>query len=259
MSTADLGDLQVLIRTLDEATGRLGDSYGRIAELQRQVAEKDVQLARKTRFEELGRMASGLAHEIRNPLAAIQLYAAMLRRDMAGDPRKTEPLDRILAAVAGLDRLVEDMLLYGRDVAPARDDVSAEVLVEDALALARPEASIRVRRDVAVARVRVDPAMMRRALINLILNAAQAMPDGGELSVRVALADGRLRFLVADTGPGFAPNVLDRLGTPFLTSKAKGTGLGLALASKIAEAHGGALAARNRPGGGADVVLEVPA
>jgi signal transduction histidine kinase len=188
-------------------------------------------------------MASTLAHEIRNPLGGIQLYAGMLRRDLEHDAEKVRTLDRVLAAVAGLDQLVEDMLVYGREFEPRKAARSLGDVVDDALALAR--VGIEVRREGAPGVAEVDADALSRAFLNLILNAVQAAR-----SVLVVRFDGR-SVAFADDGPGIPAEVMDKLFTPFTTSKAKGTGLGLAIAHKIVEAHGGTIEARNAPGGGA--------
>jgi signal transduction histidine kinase len=239
----DLGEIARLFETFNQATEKLAGSYRRIEELQTQLAEKDRQIARKTRLETLGRMASTLAHEIRNPLGGIQLYAGMLRRDLEHDAEKVRTLDRVLAAVAGLDQLVEDMLVYGREYEPRKSARSLGDVVDDALALAR--VGIEVRREGAPGVAEVDADALSRAFLNLILNAAQAAR-----SVLVVRFDGR-SVAFADDGPGIPAEVMDKLFTPFTTSKAKGTGLGLAIAHKIVEAHGGTIEARNAPGGGA--------
>ncbi len=246
----DIGEIAGLMETLNKAAERLAASYQTIASLQREIAEKDRRLARKTRLEDLGRMTAGLAHEIRNPLAGIQLYASMLRRDLEGDPPKARVLDRVLSAVSGLERLVEDMLAYGRDLDPRRAPSPLGPLVEEALGLARAaleEKSIRVELDIDGACAEVDAEMMRRVFLNIILNAAQAMDHGGTLTIRGR--GGSVSF--TDTGPGIPQEVMGRLFAPFVTTKARGTGLGLALAQKVVEAHGGSIEARNNPEGGA--------
>lgn len=246
----DLGELARLLETFNQATEKLAGSYRRIEELQKELAEKDREIARKSRLEMLGRLAASLAHEIRNPLGGIQLYAAMLRRDLAGDPAKAGTLDRILGAVAGLEKLVEDMLVYGRDLEPRKARRALGEVVDDALALAAAalaEKRIEVRREGTPGEAEVDGDMLARLLLNLVLNACQAMPPGGTLTLRF---DGP-SVAVADTGPGIPAELQDKLFAPFVTSKAKGTGLGLAIAQKIAEAHGGTIEARHAPGGGA--------
>ena len=249
MQVTDIGELARLMETFNQATERLGQSYRTIGELQKEIAEKDRQLARKTRLETLGRMAANLAHEIRNPLGGIQLYASMLRRDLQADAPKVLVLDRILGAITGLDSLVEDMLAFGREIEPRRKLQPLRPLVDQALDLARGILEARrVRVDVSVdAKADVDGEMMQRVFLNIIANAGQAVGEGGRLSI--AGADRSIAF--GDDGPGIAPEILEKIFTPFLTSKTKGTGLGLAIAHKIVEAHGGAIEAKNGPEGGA--------
>lgn len=244
-STTELGELARLMETFSQATEKLARSYETIGGLQREIAEKDRLLAHKSRLEMLGRLSAGLAHEVRNPLGGIRLYASMLRRDLAADADKSRVLDRILGAVEGLEKLVDDMLAFGSEVEPRRERRPLGAVVDEALALAGPATGrVTVVRRGEPAEADVDPAMLVRVFLNLILNACQAMPDGGTLSV---VFEGRSVSL-ADTGPGIAPEILPRLFTPFVTSKAKGTGLGLAIARKIVEAHGGTLEAKNDGG-----------
>ena len=248
---ADLGELARLMETFNQATERLGQSYRKIGELQREIAEKDRQLARKTRLEMLGRMAANLAHQIRNPLGGIQLYASMLRRDLEGDGGKVRTLDRILAAISGLDTLVEDMLAFGREIEPRRRLQPLGPLVEQALDFVRgtiAEKKLRVEfRFDGMVVAEVDGEMMQRVFLNVISNAVQAVGTGGALTIE---ASGRT-ISFRDDGPGIPPEILERIFTPFLTSKTKGTGLGLAIAHKIVEAHGGSIEAKNGPDGGA--------
>lgn len=257
MEVADIGELARLMETFNQATERLGQSYRKIGELQREIAEKDRQLARKTRLETLGRMAANLAHEIRNPLGGIQLYASMLRRDLEGDPTKVRTLDRILGAISGLDSLVEDMLAFGREIEPRRRLQPVGPLVEQALDFIRgtiAEKRVRVElRFEGMVVADVDGEMMQRVFLNILSNAVQAVEAGGRIEIA---ASGRT-ISFADDGPGIAPEILEKIFTPFLTSKTKGTGLGLAIAQKIVEAHGGVIEAKNGPGGGATFTIRL--
>jgi len=251
----EIGELARLMQTFNQATEKLGQSYRMIGELQRQLAEKDRQLSRKTRLEMLGRMAAGLAHEIRNPLGGIQLYASMLRRDLEADPDKVRTLDRILAAVTGLDKLVEDMLTYGREIEPRKILHPLAAVLEDAIALAALDGGkVVLVRDFDGGQAALDREMLARVFLNLIRNAVQAMEAGGTL--RITARGSVVSF--EDKGAGIPAEVLDKLFTPFVTSKAKGTGLGLAIAQKIVEAHGGTIEARNNPGGGATFTVRLP-
>ena len=161
----EIGELARLMQTFNQATEKLTQSYQKIGDLQRQIAEKDRQLSHKTRLEMLGRMAAALAHEIRNPLGGIQLYASMLRRDLEQDDGKVRTLDRILNAVAGLEKLVEDMLTYGREVEPRKTPQPLGPVVDSALELARAaleEKRIAVVRELDGASADVDAEMMSR-------------------------------------------------------------------------------------------------
>jgi two-component system, sporulation sensor kinase E len=255
VEVADIGELTRLMETFNQATERLGQSYRTIGELQKEIAEKDRQLARKTRLETLGRMAANLAHEIRNPLGGIQLYASMLRRDLEWDDAKVRTLDRILGAISGLDSLVEDMLAFGREVEPRKRMQPLRPLVEQALELSRGLLDAKkVRVDVSVeAEAEIDGEMMQRVFLNVVANAAQAVEEGGRLSI----AGWERAVAFTDDGPGIAPEILEKIFTPFLTSKTKGTGLGLAIAHKIVEAHGGTIEAKNGPGGGATFTIRL--
>lgn len=252
---ADLGELTRLMETFNQATERLGRSYLKIGELQKEIAEKDRQLARKTRLEALGRMAANLAHEIRNPLGGIQLYVSMLRRDLEADADKVRTLDRILAAIGGLEKLVEDMLAFGREVEPEKRLLPLRPLVEQALGLARAALDEkRVQVDLRLdSEAEVDADMMQRVFLNIIANAAHAVSTGGRLAI---VGTGRTVSFM-DDGPGIPHAILEKMFTPFLTSKTKGTGLGLAIAHKIVEAHGGVLEAKNGPAGGATFTIRL--
>ena len=252
----DLGELTRLMETFNQATERLGQSYLKIGELQKEIAEKDRQLARKTRLEALGRMAANLAHEIRNPLGGIQLYASMLRRDLEADAAKVRTLYKILGAITGLDSLVDDMLEFGRDLAPRKVLQPLTPLVERALDLARAALDakkVQVEHWTDSAAAEVDGDMVQRVFLNLIVNAAQAVAVGGRLSIV-----GSARTIAfSDNGPGIAPEILEKLFTHFLTSKTKGTGLGLAIAHKIIEAHGATITAKNGSTGGATFTIRL--
>jgi signal transduction histidine kinase len=201
----------------------------------------------------LGRMAANLAHEIRNPLGGIQLYASMLKRDLVGDDDKVRVLDRILGAITGLDGLVDDMLTFGRDLDPRKKLQPFAPLADQAVDLLRgPIGEKRVAVQIRGAgEAEMDGEMMQRVFLNIAMNAVQAVGPGGRLEVGI---DGR-SIAFSDDGPGIAPGILEKIFTPFLTSKTKGTGLGLAIAHKIVEAHGGIIEAKNGPGGGATFTI----
>jgi signal transduction histidine kinase len=244
----DLREIARLMETFNRAAEKLQASHETIARLQGELADRDRALARRSRLEELGRMAATLAHEIRNPLGGVRLYAALLRRDLEDDAAKALRLDRILGAVDSLEKLVGDMLDFGREREPRLERRSLSLPVESALERAGLEPrGIAVLRQGAPAELDLDPEMLSRAFLNVVLNASEAM--GGAGTLRVDYAGRSVAF--ADTGPGIPHALLPKLFQPFTTGKAKGTGLGLAIAQRIVESHGGTIRAENLPAGGA--------
>ena len=216
-------------------------------------------LARQQRSERLatiGQVAAGVAHEIRNPLASIKGAAQFVQKDLEGAAGKEEAKEYLQLLVGEVDRLngvVESFLTYARPVEPRRQDVLLDAFLKDLLRLhaAALPASIKIETtfDPDLPPVSADPALLTHAVTNAIRNAAEAMPEGGTLSIRTGGVASALRnwaaIEVEDTGPGIPRQDLDRLFQPFFTTKAKGTGLGLAISMRILEAHGGDIVVDN--------------
>jgi len=208
-------------------------------------------------------MAAGIAHEVRNPLGSIGLYAEMLREDLSERPRERELASKITRAVRGLDAVVHDVLCFAREAPVRAEVVEATELFDAALAasVGPDDGSVRVVRADRehASRVRCDPRLAQRALVNVIRNALESMQEhsstGGHrltLDARrdwAVDADGRRREVLAlviqDTGPGIPSEVLDRMFNPFFTTRETGTGLGLAIVHRIVDAHGGRVVVRN--------------
>ncbi len=272
LSAAELADL---MRAYQQATERLQAAHGQlqreVARLRAELAETNAELARKERLAALGQMAAGVAHEVRNPLGAIRLFAGMLRRGLdavaSGAPadearRLLDYTDKILRAVSSMDGIVEGMLSLARTRAPTLVPCDLGAVIEGALEAAAADLE---RHRITVTRrgprgvsVRADADQLHRAFLNVIVNAAQAMGDGGRLRVAVTCGNGRVRVQFTDTGPGIDPQHLERIFEPFFTGREGGTGLGLALVDRIVEGHKGRLWARNEPAGGATFVIELP-
>lgn len=211
----------------------------------------------------LGRVAAGVAHEIRNPIAAMRLRA---ENGLAGDDaRRRKALEEVLHLVTRLDNLVTELLAITqrREARPQQVNVPAFLAAQVGLhAEAAAARGITVTSDCAVAEAWFDPALTARIVGNLLSNAVRHTPNGGRVSVTVSRTGGRLRLTVTDTGPGIAPELHERLFEPFVTGHPAGTGLGLAIARELSNAHGGCLHL-NDPGGqtpgcGAVFVLELP-
>jgi signal transduction histidine kinase len=229
----------------------------------------------------LGEMAAGIAHEVRNPLGSIALYARMLRDDLGDRPTQQGIAERIDRAVSGLNRVVTDVLAFARQTTVTRSLCDAEELLQASVEAAREATPAWQATTVEVRTpppelppVLGDPGLLRQALVNLVRNAVEAAsgppparPPRVTLSARLDATrhtDGTSRPVLAlrvhDSGPGFSPDALPRLFTPFFTTRATGTGLGLSIVHRIADAHGGLVLARNDPAppGGAAVDILLP-
>ncbi len=272
-------DLAELIGAFNEVTTRLQGTHENlqreVAALKLELHEANERLSRSRRLAALGEMAAGIAHEIRNPLSSISLYARMLQQDLADRPGERTVAVKIGAAVRRLDAVVSDVLNFSRElkVRPASND--AAELLEQALESCSPEipAGVRVVTDNAGAPpLECDTGLVRQALVNLILNALQAMADSPPVAGAHTLTlscgpgtvqderGGTVRLIVGDTGPGVPLEVRDRMFNPFFTTRATGTGLGLAIVHRIVDAHGGRIHVRNRvaPDRGAVIELHFP-
>jgi signal transduction histidine kinase len=264
-------DFVAILRTYNDVTERLKRSHETLAaEVQRlreELCEKNKQLARRERLAALGEMAAGVAHEIRNPLGGIGLYASLLERDLGDRPTQRDIAKRIGAGVESLEGIVRDILTFARGAEPVMEVVTARTAVDAAVAQAAARIDsmgIDLGIDEALddAQLWCDSGQIERALANLIFNAIDAVGEGGRVWIRRSTSDssgdGRVSIVVEDDGPGIPPEVASRIFDPFFTTKHHGTGLGLAIVHSIAEAHRGRVTAGNREGGGAAFVLSIP-
>ena len=256
-----LDDVRRLMDSFNQSFAKLQESYGalelRAEGLQRELEEKNRLLDQKTRLALLGEVSASLAHEIRNPLGGLSLYAEQLKRELDGQPEQQEVATKMIRCVDTLNALVSDILTFAGNVDPRPARLSLEAVLDEALELAgnRPGVAIEKRYGLNGAEAEFDRSMIQRALLNLILNGLDAMGDGGTLTLVTRSADGRCAVDVGDTGPGIAEEILPHLFTPFRTGKARGVGLGLAIARKMIEANGGSIEARNEPRGAVFTVM----
>ncbi len=206
----------------------------------------------------LGRMATGLAHEIKNPVAAIRLHAQLLD----GCDRCAESAQTIAGEADAVESLVNQWMFLARPEPPERREQDLAAILDRCLAAAEPAAEhagvTLVRRYRGQMRAEVDAARIAQAVRNLVTNGLHAMPDGGELEISVTEIDGAWHIRFADQGRGFGAEALERWSEPFFSTKEGGMGLGLSVASEVAFAHGGTLRVENRERGGAVVSLQIP-
>jgi signal transduction histidine kinase len=259
-------DLEAVLTAWHAATLRLEQTHGTLREEVRRLTDelevKNRELARKNRLADLGQVASHVAHEVRNTLVPVTLYLSLLRRRISEDPGSLEVLDKVAAGFGALDATVNDLLQFTSDRDPQLHTFFLRKLIEDVCGSLAPQlAAQAIHTVVDVPKellVTADQEMFRRAVLNLALNALDAMPDGGTLTVISVSTPRGLELEIADSGEGLSDDAKARAFEPFFTTKRGGTGLGLAIVYRIAEVHGGDLTAVNCPDGGAAFTLRIP-
>jgi signal transduction histidine kinase len=268
-------ELGRIILAYSEVTEKLQQSHDQLHQtvlsLRSELSEKNRLLERKNRLAALGEMAAGMAHEIRNPLGGIQLYASILAKDVADRPDSLAVVQKISGGVKRLEALVGQVLQFSREMSANVSLMDLPEVVEQSIELASPALNERGARCVLDGprpmHVTADPLLIGQAVLNLLLNAAEAMDErstggGGIITVRFTRppedSDAKqFHLVVRDTGPGIPPNVLDRIFNPFFTTKDTGTGLGLAIVHRVVEAHDGTILVTNPDGGGAKFEVRV--
>jgi hypothetical protein len=245
--------------------GKLTQNFNEMLEKLKRSREREEELSRVERFAALGRLAGGIAHEIKNPLNFISLSIDRLRQNFS--PAEKGPkaayhqqIAEIKEEIHRLSRLVENFLHYGRPVKIHPRPELIEPILEEVLSLARPkleEGAIRVELQMEpdLPPLRLDREKVRACLLNVVVNSIQAMPDGGSLTIEACAtpAGDGVDITLSDTGYGIDPSELPRVFDPFYTTKETGIGLGLSLTKEILEQHGGSVALGNREDGGTRV------
>jgi signal transduction histidine kinase len=263
----ELGRIILAYSDVTEKLQRTQDQLNRtVQSLRAELSEKNRLLERRNRLAALGEMAAGLAHEIRNPLGAIQLYASLLGKDLEGRERSLEMVQKISGGVRRLESLVTQVLQFTREIRANVGTCDLAAVVDQAVDFAEPVfAQRKVTASVQGPRpleVRIDPLLIGQALLNLLRNAAEASTPGGVVQINFAPppaeSDARqFHLIVRDGGAGIAADVLDRIFNPFFTTKDDGTGLGLAIVHQMVEAHDGTIIVTNPTDGGAKFEVRI--
>jgi signal transduction histidine kinase len=253
------------------ATGQRSSEYVLVFQDITKLKRLEAETARTRRLASLGIMASEIAHQVRSPLGGIELYASLLKEKSTGDPQRLA--GEILSAVQRLYTTLSHLLSFAAEPTMSGDLLPVESLLKDLQQDCRPHFndprwSVAFDYESGLAPLWGDRGLLAQALLNLIVNAKEAMPDGGAVDVRARLSpfsaiNGHshkaIEISVSDRGAGISPENRERIFDPFFTTKAQGTGLGLAFTHKIISAHRGSIEIASNPGGGTLFSVFLPA
>ncbi len=248
-----------------------GHDSGQLVLLQdiTRVYQLEEQLQRKDRLAAMGELIGRIAHEIRNPLGSVELFASLLQRDLDAHEPTQRYAQQISQAVRLMDGLLANLLLYMRPVHLTRAWHDSESLLNDSIELAAhaiAKVPVNVRMDISqeVPLLWCHDGQLKQVVVNLVVNAVQAMPNGGELRISLSreplqtLGSSAVRLTVRDSGIGIDPAHRSRLFDPFFTTKDEGTGLGLAIVHSIVDAHHGRIDVESTVGQGTACSIILP-
>tara|TARA_Y100001960_G_C14488037_1_gene735263 strand:- start:5 stop:805 length:801 start_codon:yes stop_codon:yes gene_type:complete len=256
-----------------------GDRAGAILIIQDVTRLKNLEeeVQRNQRLTAMGEMAAGIAHEIRNPLGSIELFASLLRKDLEEDNEKALLADHISNGVKNMDRIISSILLFAKSPQPSQRRCDINDLLNELLEFSSniiPPENIRIVRELSPNGLLVngDEDLLRQVFLNFIRNSIQAMPEGGHLRITSCKKPDKIfkergsqnerdfiEITFDDTGHGISKENMAKIFNPFFTTKASGTGLGMAIAYNIIKAHSGAIEVKSREGKGTQFIVKLPA
>ncbi len=277
-------DFTFVMQEYDRAIERLTSSHGllldQVKNLKQEIEYKNRLLAQQERLAALGEMAAGVAHEIRNPLGGMSLYLEMLQKDLVGQPDPSALCAKIQGALKRLNSIVKTILDFTRPLEVQIATLQAQPFITEVVEFTkeyRNEKELEVLTDLSQGpeSFQADASLLHQLLLNLLRNALEASPKKGKVWIKLSQVKLKpqdkegvpaasqetsewLCFEVLDQGPGISEAIMEKLFTPFHTTKKGGVGLGLALCSRIAQAHGGMLQAYNLSESGACFKLLLP-
>jgi signal transduction histidine kinase len=241
----------------------LQETAEQLSRVYRELQDNFESMKRAERLYALGQLSAGLAHEIRNPLASIEGAAAVLLREPPSEDRRIEFLQIIQKECRRLNRLLTNFLKFAKPREPEFAKIRVEQMLDSVVALAEHASrrnQIVFRKEIAgdLTELECDSEQLTQILLNLTINAIQAMPDGGEIVFSAHRQDGNAVIQVRDQGTGISEENLEKIFDPFFTTKESGTGLGLPVAHQIAVRQGGVLSAMRNADRGMTFSLEIP-
>jgi len=247
---------------------RQGESLGRVLLIHdlSEIKKLEAQIRRHDRLLALGKMAAGVAHEVRNPLSSIKGFATLLGSKFSAHSKEKEAAELMIHEVERLNRSISELLNYARPLPLNITEVEIEPFIASSLKLVQSDArelGITVSHTVDLGRkkINLDQDRLNQVLLNLYLNSLQAMEKGGKLHVSVAEGsqEGTMEIRVQDTGCGIAEGIMERVVDPYFTTKPDGTGLGLAMVYKIIDEHGGKIRIASKEKEGTTITIVLPA
>ena len=225
----------------------------------RKAAEQ--QLAQQAALARLGQMAAVVAHEVKNPLAGIKGAMQVLISRRPSDDTEALVMGDIVARIDALNDLIQDLMMFARPRPPRLSAINVRHVVDEAIVMLRRDpvgSSLSIDIEGEAGEITVDVDLVRASVLNLLLNSAQAMNGQGRVRVKTAMRDGAWSIDVTDSGPGIPMELREQVLEPFFTTKARGGGLGLPIAKRVAEQHGGTLALTFPASGGTSVTITAP-
>jgi two-component system, NtrC family, sensor kinase len=265
---ADAGEIpfleeeRELLQEIARQVGIIVEARGRSEE--RRLLEE--QLRHADRLATLGKLTAGVAHELNGPIGSVLGFAELVSESPGISEQAVSDLERIRQAALLAREIIRQLMFFGRQMPPGRAPVSVNEVVEDALALLQPRLgleAVELVRDLApgLPTVIAEHGQLQQVVVNLVINAVQAMPQGGRLCVTTSAQSGKVQIVVEDSGVGMTPEIMRQIFEPFFTTKdvGQGTGLGLSVVHGIITAHGGSVSVASEPGRGARFTVQLPA
>lgn len=262
---AGADEIRTLAAAFNEMSSTLADRDALLRQNASELLNNQEQIIQSGKLAAIGELAAGVAHEIGNPLSAISGYAQMIKKGSLPPETQTEYAAEIERESGFIENIIQDLLDFARPSSEGPVVLDLNDIADSALKTVSAHksfAKITVNKNFAAPppQVCANRKEMLQITLNLLMNAAQAMPGGGEITIATALDQSRARLSIADRGPGVPDPIKDKIMNPFFTTKpvGLGTGLGLSISYRIVEKNGGALSFRNRPGGGAEFTVSLP-
>jgi two-component system sensor kinase FixL len=218
-------------------------------------------LREQTALARLGEMAAVVAHEVKNPMAAIRAAVQTLGSQLPPQPSNRDVVQQIVTRIDALSDLMHELLLFARPPQPRSAPIAIEALLSSTAEFLKSDpvlSGVEISVDGDAPQVVADAELLKIVFLNVMMNSAQAMSGNGRIDVEIGARDGACEIAISDSGPGVPEEARDKVFMPFFTTKRKGTGLGLATAKRLVEAHEGTIALTAAPGGGARVMVRLP-